>query len=48
LFEQFTSAVDQAARTGTAPAVGADPSPVRILLGVLVDRVRGLLSRWRR
>ncbi|MDT7640822.1 MAG: hypothetical protein QOC83_5110 [Pseudonocardiales bacterium] len=48
LFEQFTSAVDQAARTGTAPAVGAGPSPVRILLGVLVDRVRGLLSRWRR
>jgi aerobic-type carbon monoxide dehydrogenase small subunit (CoxS/CutS family)/carbon monoxide dehydrogenase subunit G len=47
MFEQFASAVDQAATTGTAPEVGAGPSPVRIVLGVLLARLRRLFARRR-
>jgi len=47
MFEQFASAVDQAATTGIAPEVGAGPSPVRIVLGVLLARLRRLFARRR-
>jgi aerobic-type carbon monoxide dehydrogenase small subunit (CoxS/CutS family)/carbon monoxide dehydrogenase subunit G len=48
LFEQFATAVDEAARTGEAPTPGSGPSPVRLALGALVARVRRLLTRRRR
>ncbi len=48
LFEQFATAVDDAARTGEAPAPGSGPSPVRLGLGALVARIRRLLTRRRR
>jgi carbon-monoxide dehydrogenase small subunit len=47
LFEQFATAVDEAARTGEAPAPGSGPGPVRLALGALVARVRRLLTRRR-
>jgi carbon-monoxide dehydrogenase small subunit len=47
MFEQFASAVEQAATTGTAPEVGAGPSPARIVLGVLLARLRRLFARRR-
>jgi len=40
LFEQFAAAVDRAALTGEEPAEVAGPSPVRLVLGVLLGRLR--------
>jgi aerobic-type carbon monoxide dehydrogenase small subunit (CoxS/CutS family)/carbon monoxide dehydrogenase subunit G len=49
LFEQFAASVDEAARTGEAPAAGAGPSPVRLAAGAVLAglrvRVRRLLAR---
>jgi len=47
MFEQFASALDQAATTGTVPEVGTGPGPVRIVLGVLLARLRRLFARRR-
>lgn len=45
LFEQFAAAVDESARTGSAPTTtGRGPSPVRLALGALRDAVT---RRWR-
>lgn len=40
LFEQFADAVDQTARTGTAPEVGAGPSALAIGLQAVLSTVR--------
>jgi len=45
LFEQFAAAVDRAALTGEVPAEVAGPSPVRLVLGVLVQRLRAAFRR---
>ncbi|GAA4787469.1 2Fe-2S iron-sulfur cluster-binding protein [Actinomycetospora chlora] len=45
LFEQFAAAVDEAARTGEAPT--RTPSPLRLLLATLLDRLRRLGHRPR-
>ena len=47
LFEQFAAAVDEAARTGEAPAPTSGPSPLRLLLGALRARLRAVLRRRR-
>lgn len=39
MFEQFADAVDETARTGTAPEVGSGPSPVAIAAAALRDAV---------
>ncbi|MDN5931747.1 MAG: 2Fe-2S iron-sulfur cluster-binding protein [Pseudonocardia sp.] len=45
LFEQFAAAVDESARTGSAPTtLGRGPGPVRLALGALRDSVA---RRWR-
>jgi carbon-monoxide dehydrogenase small subunit len=45
LFEQFAAAVDRAALTGEEPAEVAGPSPLRLVLGVLLQRLRDLFRR---
>ena len=45
LFEQFAAAVDRAALTGEEPAEVAAPSPVRLVLGVLLRRLRAAFRR---
>jgi carbon-monoxide dehydrogenase small subunit len=47
LFEQFAAAVDEAARTGEAPAP-TTASPLRLVLSALRGRVRRLLARLTR
>lgn len=47
LFEQFAVAVDQTARTGTAPAPAAAASPVRLALLATVDGLRRTVARLR-
>jgi aerobic-type carbon monoxide dehydrogenase small subunit (CoxS/CutS family)/carbon monoxide dehydrogenase subunit G len=52
LFEQFAAAVDESARTGSAPAPGAAPSPLRLAAsaarGTLRRRLAALRARLRR
>ena len=45
LFEQFAAAVERAALTGEEPAEVAAPSPVRLILDVLVRRLRTAFRR---
>jgi carbon-monoxide dehydrogenase small subunit len=51
LFSDFGRSVDEAARTGTAPAA-PDRGPLRVALGAVADALRGLVrraaGRWRR
>ncbi|NMO92662.1 2Fe-2S iron-sulfur cluster-binding protein [Actinomycetospora sp. TBRC 11914] len=47
LFEQFAASVDEAARTGEAPAPRSGPSPVRLVLAALRARLRAVLRRRR-
>jgi hypothetical protein len=55
MFEQFAAAVDEAARTGAAPATVAGPGPLRIAAGAALDplrrasgRLRAAVRRWLR
>ena len=52
LFEQFARTVDDTARTGTAPAPGSGPNPLRLAARAVLDgvraRIRSLASRVRR
>jgi carbon-monoxide dehydrogenase small subunit len=47
LFEQFADAVDETARTGTAPDVGSGPSALAIGARAVVAAVRRRLARFR-
>ncbi|MCW2720674.1 2Fe-2S iron-sulfur cluster-binding protein [Pseudonocardia sp.] len=47
LFEQFAVAVDETARTGTAPTAAAGPSPVRLALLAAADGLKRTVARVR-